>query len=339
MKKKSKLLIKDIGEVGLIDRISKLISRTDPNVVVAIGDDAAVVETDRNLLQVLTTDILVENVHFRTGTYTPFEIGYKAIVANVSDIAAMAALPRFALVSLGLDAHTAVDFVEDFYKGALEAADEYSLTIVGGDTTRSDKLVVNVAVFGQVEPEMIRRRSEAQVGDQIVVTEHLGGSAAGLYVLSNPKRESEISQSDVLKKAHLMPKARVREARIAAREGAHAMEDVSDGLASEIRHICELSKVGAEIKIESIPIAPGVEDVARLMETDAQSLALYGGEDFELVFTIPRFDFKRTETEIQAATGTTTTIVGEIVDSKTGVFLSWFGKKTTDITGYGFEHF
>jgi thiamine-monophosphate kinase len=338
-KKNSKLLVKDIGEFGLIKRISKIITSTDSNVVVPIGDDAAVVKPRINLLQVLTTDILVENIHFRTDTHTPFEIGYKAIVANVSDVAAMAGLPRFALISLGLDPSTHVDFVEDFYRGTLKAANDYGLTLIGGDTTKSSEFIVNVVMIGEVESDMVRQRSGAQVGDQLVVTGDLGASAAGLYLLLHPKAQQKITYFEELKRAHLVPTARVVEARIAAKDGAHAMEDISDGLASEIRHICELSKVGAKIRADYIPLVPGVKEVAQLMNKDPQSLALYGGEDFELVFTIPKLNFEKAKKEIKRKTRTKITVVGEIVDPKEGIFIIWSDKKKTELTAYGYEHF
>lgn len=338
-KENSELSAKDIGETGLIGEISKILTAADSDVVVPIGDDAAVVKSRRDLLQVLTTDILVENVHFRVDTAGPFEIGYKAIVVNVSDIAAMAGLPRFALISLGLRADTHVDFVKAFCRGAAKAAHEYGLTIIGGDTTRSSELIVNVAMIGEVELTMIRRRSEAQIGDKIVVTGDLGASAAGLFLLSDSGLQQRTRYSEELKQAHLLPKARVREARIAAKGGAHAMEDISDGLASEIRHICELSKVGAEIKVDSIPVASGVEEVARLVGKDASNLALYGGEDFELVFTASESDWPKIKEEIETETGTKITVVGEIVDAKEGIFLAGPNDKRTVLASYGYEHF
>ena len=339
MRRKTKLLVKDIGEIGLIERIAKLIGDADPDVLVSIGDDAAVIKPKYQYLQVLTTDILLEDVHFRVDTYTPFEIGYKAVVVNVSDVTAMAGKPRYALVSIGLDLQTSVDFVDGLYRGMSKAADDYDLSLVGGDTTKSAKLIVNVTVRGYVEAEMLRRRSDAVVKDQIAVTGELGGSAAGLYLLSNPRKDGSTPCSEELRKAHIAPKARLEEARIAAKIGARAMEDISDGLASEIRHICDASNVGARLEVSSVPIAHGVKEVAALMGKKMHDLALYGGEDFELVFTAPKSKIEKIKEEIFKATGTKVAIVGEIVQSRKGISLLYPNGEESRLTEYGFAHF
>lgn len=339
MKKRNSLRVKDIGEIGLIKRIEKLLSCSDPDVKIGIGDDAAAVRLKSNLLQVMTTDILIENVHFKQDTHTPFEIGYKSIVVNVSDVAAMAGIPRFALISVGICPDTPVDFIEDFYKGAQNAAAEYGLSIVGGDTTRSPVFMVNISLIGQVEPGMLRCRSEAKIGDKIAVTGKLGGSAAGVYLLSNIAETKKTAYADELKRAHLKPVARVKEARIAAQEGANAMEDISDGLASEIQHICECSHVGARIETSSIPVASGVREVARLMDKDIEDLCLYGGEDFELVFTVPKECVERIKKRIHRQTRTEVAVIGEIVKKKEGIFLVRPDGKRGNLSRYGFEHF
>lgn len=339
MSKESRLRIKDIGEVDLISRIAKLITTDDADVVVPIGDDAAVVQHDAHFLQVITTDILVEGVHFSADTHTPLEIGYKALVVNISDVAAMAGIPQFALISLGLNPETYVDFVEDFYRGALKAAGDYNLTLVGGDTTKSPEMLVNVVVLGRIERDMLRKRSDAQEEDLIVVTGDLGGSVAGLYLLTNPKMLEKVSHATELKKAHLVPMARVTEARIAAEQGARAMEDISDGLASEITHICEMSNVGAEIYVDRIPISPGVHEVALLMGEPAHNLALYGGEDYELVFTVSRSKLDVIQKEMQSAAGIHTTVVGRIVSYNKGISLVWPDGSKTDLANLGYEHF
>lgn len=338
MSKKTKLLVKDIGEVGLIKRIGEIIGHADPQVLISIGDDTAVIKPDNNYLQLVTTDILVEDVHFRLETYTPFEIGYRAIVVNVSDIAAMAGFPRYAVVSIGFDPHTGVDFIEDIYRGMKKASEEYGLSLIGGDTTRATKLLLNVAIIGYVEEEMLCLRSSAQVGDEIAVTGRLGASTAGLYLLSNPQEGMKVSSREQLKRAHIVPKARVKEARIAAKGGAHALEDISDGLASEIRHICEMSNVGAKIQADSLPYAVGVEETARIAKRELQSFALYGGEDFELVFTVPRGSLDRIKEEMYQETGTIVTRIGWVVDIDEGITIEQMGGELLPLN-YGFEHF
>jgi len=329
--------IEDIGEFGLIERIARLVKIKDENVLLGIGDDAAVVKASPEFLTLLTSDILIENVHFRLDFTTAYQLGYKAIVSNISDIAAMAGLPRYGLISLGIKAGTEVGFIEDLYQGILAGAGEYKAEIVGGDTVQSSAgLVIAVALTGKVEPNLLRKRSGAQVGDAILVTGQLGASAAGLYLLLNPEKETPKAES--LKKAHLLPKARVREARIAARLGATAIEDISDGLASEIGHICEQSRVGAKIFSSHVPVAEGVAEVGQLSVRSALQLALEGGEDYELVITAPTAKAEVIAREIFEETGTPVVFVGEIIEQSEGVILVDEEGKTTPL-GKGYEHF
>jgi len=181
------MLVEDIGEFGLIERISKILNVPSEEVIVSLGDDAAVVRTTSDLYSILTTDILIEDVHFQLGSISPYQLGYKALAVNISDIAAMAGLPRFALVSLGLRLGTEVQWVEELYKGMLEVARKYGTKVVGGDTSKSAQTVINVTVMGEVEPELLRTRDGAQMGDRLMVTGHLGGSAAGLELLTQPR--------------------------------------------------------------------------------------------------------------------------------------------------------
>lgn len=329
--------IEDIGEFGLIERIARLVKIKDENVLLGIGDDAAAVKADSELLTLLTSDILIENVHFRLDFSTAYQLGYKAIISNISDIAAMAGLPRYGLISLGIKPGTEVGFIEDLYQGILAGAGEYKVEIVGGDTVQSlAGLVIAVALTGEVEPNLLRKRSGAQLGDSILVTGKLGASAAGLYLLLNP--EKEVPQAEILKKVHLLPKARVQEARIAARLGATALEDISDGLASEIGHICEQSQVGAKIFSSQVPIAEGVAQVGQLSGRSALELALKGGEDYELVMIAPAASAHEIAREIFKETATSVTAVGEIIESSEEMVLVDEEGKATPL-GKGYEHF
>ena len=339
LKNKAQLLIRDLGELGLIERIKGIVGCKDPSVLVSIGDDAAVVRPDCECLQLLTTDILVEDVHFKTSTYTPFEIGYKSIVVNVSDIAAMAGLPRYALVTLGVDPSTPLAFVDDLYKGMNSAAQEYGLALVGGDTTRSERLILNVTVAGLVEESLLKKRSGARAGELIGVTGELGGSAAGLFLLSNPELGSGISGAAAMKRSHIAPRARVREARVASEEGASAIEDISDGLAGEVKHICAMSSVGAVIRAGEIPFAAGVDEVAQLAGTSREDLSLFGGEDYELVFTAPKTKFEKIKRVIFEETGTKVAKVGETVSAGQGIKTMQTDGRLSDLRGGGFEHF
>ncbi|MCL5292249.1 MAG: thiamine-phosphate kinase [Actinobacteria bacterium] len=276
--------VRDIGELGLIERIDKVVGRADSEILVPLGDDAAVMEPYAEPI-VLTSDLLIEEVHFRFDLMSPREVGYKSMAVNISDVAAMAGKPKFAVVSIALDPETPVALVEEFYRGALEACERHQVYIVGGDTSRGDKFTVCVSLLGSVERELLRRRSEAEASQRILVTGSLGASAAGLAILKDPSLADRVSEAERLVEAHKRPSPRVEEARIAARHGARAMEDISDGLASEIRHIAKMSGVGAKVFSESLPIAPGVWEVANALGKEATDFALYGGEEYELVFT------------------------------------------------------
>jgi len=314
--------IEDIGEAGLIERIRKLVATRDDQVVVAVGDDAAVTIPIIGHFDVLTTDMLVEGVHFKLPLITPFQLGYKSIVVNVSDVAAMAGFPRFALVSLGLRSGMSVNFVEQLYLGMMEAAGEYRLSIIGGDITRATRLTLSVFILGEVEVEMLCRRATAHIGDKILVTGYLGASAAGLQLLLHTELEKTVPKhKEKLKRAHLMPLARVKEARAAATHGVHAMEDISDGLASEITHICQESEVGARLYLEDIPIALGVREVAKAAGMSPEDLALYGGEDYELVFTVPAHRSRDMARRVSQETKTAVTLVGDIVREEEGIVL------------------
>lgn len=333
------MLVEDLGEFALIKRIAEIVGASGRDTVVPLGDDASVVKANPSRYIIFTTDILIEDVHFRLGFGSPRQLGYKTLVVNISDIAAMAGLPRFAVVSLGLRPRTEVSFVEELYEGMKEAADKFEMNIVGGDTSRSAQTVINVALLGEVEPELLRTRSEARVGDTILVTGFLGASAAGLELLLDP-RDRVLSQwDDELKHRHLFPPARIREARTASRLGARAMEDISDGLVAEIGHICEQSRVGARLDASAVQIGKGVIEVGQALGKSSLELALSGGEDYELVFTAPQKSAQAIASAVESETGTKVSIVGEITPAEEGIiFLDDAGQRI-EVASRGYEHF
>ncbi len=329
------LKVKDIGEFALIEHIAKIVEHADERVILTIGDDTAVVKpTDLDYI-LLTTDLLVEDVHFTLDTISPWQLGYKSIAVNLSDIAAMGGLPNYGVISLALNPKTNVSTVEDLYRGMADVSRKYDLRIVGGDVTKSDKMIINVAIVGEVEEENLCRRSDAQVEDIIMVTGELGASAAGLRIILNPGLRSKVKDADRLEKAHFLPEPRIREGRILAKLGIHALEDISDGLASEIKHICEASMVGARINLSKVPIARGVEKVAELTGERAIDIALSGGEDYGLVFTAPIEIQKEIEKSF-AGIGIKVTAIGEILDKSQGItVVDWSGNvKPLEISGY-----
>ncbi|MGQ9610799.1 MAG: thiamine-phosphate kinase [bacterium] len=273
------MLVKDIGEFSLIKRLSNNFTKPKRPVIVGIGDDSAVLNSSGSRLQLVTTDMLVEDVHFRLSTASPFQIGWKSLAANISDIAAMGGEPTYAFISIGLPKDTKVEFVDGVYSGMKAIAEKYFVDVVGGDTVSSPQVIINIALLGEVEPENYKLRSGAKEGDYIFVTGDVGGSSAGLEIL---ERQLPIKGTD----KHLMPIPRVKEGRLLAQSGyVTAMIDISDGVSSEINHICEQSGISAKIFMKDIPLSENTRKVASLVGKNPYDYALYGGEDYELLFT------------------------------------------------------
>ncbi|MBN1385871.1 thiamine-phosphate kinase [Candidatus Woesearchaeota archaeon] len=265
-------------EVHLLESIKRRPRNRD--VVVGIDDDVAVVRSSRKSeFHVYTTDILIEDVHFSRKYFTPEQIGMKAIEVNVSDIAAIGGTPEYCLVSIGLP-EVGLDYVKSIYKGMGLACRRHGIDIIGGDTSKSEKLIINVAMTGSVKKKDISLRSTARSGDLICVTGHLGESEAGRLCINRKIKSS-------LVRRHLEPRARLDLSRKIA-PFATSMIDLSDGLATDLRHICRLSKKGCRIYHSFVPVSGELIRVSGKMGLDPYKLALYGGEDYELLFTIPR---------------------------------------------------
>lgn len=263
----------DLTEDELIAAIGKVLSGAGPEVRVGPGDDAAVVRGGSGEL-VLTTDAMVEGVHFLSDGTTPRDLGYKAIAVNVSDIAAMAGSPRFALCALTLTDAIDASWVVELAGGMRECCDEFAVSLVGGNLSRGEELAIVVTVTGEVGPGRAVRRDGARPGERVVVTGSLGGSAAGLRVSS--QRTWSDDERDALRRS-MRPVPRVGEASILAAHGATAMMDVSDGLAIDLSRLCRASAVAARVEVGHVPVHPA----STLRE------ALGGGEDYELVATLP----------------------------------------------------
>ena len=311
------------GEFGLIGRIKKGINLFSKDVAVGIGDDAAVLKYDKNNYMLLTTDMLVENDHFSLKYWTPGQIGMLAIEQNVSDIAAMGGIPKFAVISLALPNDVNVEFVDDLYKGINKKAKEYRIDIVGGNITHSREIVINVALIGLVEKKYLALRSGAKIGDLIFCSGNAGKSAAGLELLRHDKKGKSIKQ-------HLEPKSRLKLSRELIKIGINSMIDVSDGVASEVKHICNESKAGAVIYADKIPISRNTINDSKKINKNPLDFALYGGEDFELVFTA----YKNKLNKLKKFD---VTVIGEIVNKKNGIKLIRNNKKTNIESG--FDHF
>ncbi len=277
-----------LGEYGLIELLAKIVGSTptdQPNVLKTIGDDAAIFRASDSL-QILTVDTMVEGVHFRLATTPWRDLGWKAIAINISDIAAMGGIPEYAVVSLGLNPDTNVDSVAEMYRGIADAAQQYRCAVVGGDTVSSPVTVLSVTLTGQTSleaeyPHNVLSRDRALVGDQIAVTGHLGGSEAGLRLLTdNLDVDEEACQ--YVKAAHNHPIPRVDEGQLLLKHGVKAAMDLSDGLLADLPKLCKASGVAAKVNVDSLPIHPHVREA---FGDDVLELALSGGEDYELLFT------------------------------------------------------
>ncbi len=307
------------GEFSLIDRLVKKVE--SDLLIEGIGDDAAVIRwtDDQHLL--VTTDMLLDGDHFNTEWYTPYQIGWKSMVANLSDIAAMGGEPMFSFVSIAIPDDMEVEFLDGLYEGMQAATDRYGGAIVGGDTTHGKVLSINIAVLGIVAPEHLCRRGDAEVGDLICVTGPLGGSWGGLELLFKDIREGTTK--------HLEPDCRLD---ISSKLAPHvnAMIDVSDGLASEVRHICHMSGTGAVVHHEKVPLHPDAISAGKRLNKDPYRWALGGGEDFELVFTIPPGLLSKVE-------GFGVIVIGEILPKNEGIQLMKDGEST--VLSGGYDHF
>jgi len=317
--------VSDIGgEFALIKRLIKKQEICDSSVIIGAGDDCAVVDIGTDHYQLISSDMLVENDHFNTEWFTPGQIGKKLVECNVSDIVSMGGSPRYGVISMSLRRDTDIVFIDELYDGIYAASKKYGLSLIGGDTTHGKELVLNMAIIGQVEKGIMRTRSMASMGDMICVTGKLGGSAAGLMMLKN-----DIGGS---KDHYLNPVSRtVAEGKAIARH-SNTMIDVSDGLGSEVSHICECSHVGAKINKGAIPLRKAAIDVAKALSTSAYDYALYGGEDYELVFTIQRENIEKLRKEFDDFS-----VVGRILDASEGRYVMDMGKKTPIRSGY--NHF
>jgi thiamine-monophosphate kinase len=305
-------------EDELLETIRKVLSGDATGVRLGPGDDAALVEPSSHL-GLLTTDLLVEDVHFRRATTAPRDLGYKAMAVNVSDVAAMGGSPRFALVSLALPADVEPSWVVDVYGGLREAGDEHAVAIVGGDLSRGPAVVVSVAVAGEVSSVWAITRSGARPGDRIVVTGSLGAAAGGLALSESADREAARAAGTVwgreLLSAYFRPAARVGEGETLAQAGAHAMMDLSDGLALDLTRLCRESEVGGVVHLADVPVAPGLHHLAAALRgVDPVASALEGGEDYELLAALPPDAVASARERLWERFGTPLTDIGEFRD-------------------------
>lgn len=335
--------LETLGEFGLIDRLNPKKEIKNESTIIGIGDDAAALKYDGKLVLV-STDALVEGVHFDM-VYTPLKhLGYKACIANFSDIYAMNGTPKQITISLAVSNRFSVEAMEELYSGIHMACDKYNVDIVGGDTTSSSSgLFMSITVIGEVEQENIVRRSGAKAHDLICVTGDLGSSYAGLLVLqrekaeylANPNIQPDFSSYEYVLERQLKPEAGRKTIEWFKDNNIKptSMIDISDGLASEMLHICKNSEVGCELYIEKFPVDYETSRTLEEFKIMADVGALNGGEDYELLFTIDQKDFAKIESNENI------TVIGHITDKSMGAQLVTPQNTTIELRAQGWNHF
>ncbi len=332
------MILKDLGEFGLIRRLKKKLASHSSELMVGINDDAAVFKAHEQL-SLLTTDAFVEGVHFDLKYMSFHDVGWRLLAANLSDIAAMGGIPEYAVLTVALRDDLTVGAVDDFYRGMSGIAQQFSVDIIGGDTTRTpDRLFFSLTIYGRVERERLVLRSGAREEDAVLVTGSPGNSIAGLEILKL-QRASLLEKFPEAVKQHRTPQPRVREARhLVENFHIHAMIDVSDGVASEIGHVCQSSDVGARLYADKIPLSAAARNIAEMQGAKPLSYALYGGEDFELLFTAPKSESTSIIRELKTVFNLQCSNIGKITSLDKGVMLI-DGERAAPLAAQGFDHF
>lgn len=339
---KERTEISSLGEFGLIEHLTRNIELQNASSVLGVGDDAAVVD-HFGRQTVLTTDLLLEGVHFDL-IYTPLKhLGYKSVIANLSDIYAMNAVPTQILLSIGISNRFSVEALDEFYEGVYAACEKYGVDLVGGDTTSSQKgLVISVTAIGEVAPGNFVKRSTARPGDLLCVSGDLGAAYVGLLFLEREKKiflESPGVQPDLEGESYVIGRLLKPEARkdIIAFFAENkilptSMMDISDGLSSEILHICKESNCGCVLYEDKIPVSEEMRNAAFKFEIDPTACALSGGEDYELLFTVAQSDYEKLVLNEQIS------VVGYITAAEEGAHILTRGGNKHAITAQGWNH-
>ncbi|RYY53147.1 MAG: thiamine-phosphate kinase [Chitinophagaceae bacterium] len=334
--------IGSLGEFGLIDHLTKNIELQNASSLLGVGDDAAVID-HFGKQTVISTDLLIEGVHFDL-MYTPLRhLGYKSIVVNLSDIYAMNATPTQVVLGLGFSNRFSVEALSEFYEGVYAACTKYGVDLVGGDTTSSQRgFIISVTAIGEVSPDQYVKRSTAQKGDLLCVTGDLGAAYVGLLFLEREKKiylESPGVQPDLEGESYVVGKLLKPEARKDIIEffaesdvKPTAMMDVSDGLSSEILHICKQSGLGCVLYEDKLPVAEEMKMAAFKFEIDPTACALSGGEDYELLFTIPQAEYDKLVLNEQIS------VIGYMTEPEKGTNIITKGGSTYPITAQGWNH-
>lgn len=343
MENNSRTEISTLGEFGLIEHLTKNFEIQNVSTVLGVGDDAAVID-HFGKQTVITTDLLIEGIHFDL-MYTPLKhLGYKSVVVNVSDVYAMNATPTQITMSIGISNKVSVEALDEFYEGVYIACEKYGVDLVGGDTSSSQKgFIISVTALGEVAPDKFVKRSTAQKGDLICATGYLGGAFLGLTLmerekrifLENPQVQPDLEGEDYIVGRFLKPEARKDIIEFFEKNNITptSMMDISDGLSSEILHICKQSNVGCNIYEEKIPIHEASRKAAFKFGLDPTVCALNGGEDYELLFTLKQEDYDKITLNEEIS------VVGYITEVENSCKFLSKGGNTFDVTAQGWNAF
>jgi thiamine-monophosphate kinase len=333
--------IASLGEFGLIDHLTKNNETRNASTIVSIGDDAAIID-NFGKQTVISTDMLVEGIHFDL-MYTPLKhLGYKSVISNLSDIYAMNATPTHITLSIAFSSRFSVEALDEFYEGVYAACEKYGVDLIGGDTTSSQKgFIISITAIGEVTPDKFVKRSTAQKGDLLCVSGFLGGAFLGLTILEREKKvyaETGV-QPDLENQTYIVGRLLKPEARKDIVEFLSDMEitptamiDVSDGLSSEILHICKQSNVGCVLYEDKIPIHEDARQYAYKLELDPTVCALSGGEDYELLFTMPQSDYEKLLLNEQIS------VIGYMTEAEEGCNIITRGGNKHTIEAQGWNH-
>jgi thiamine-monophosphate kinase len=327
--------LQEIGEFGLIHRIRKWMTASDPALIQGIGDDVAAIEVGTKAL-LITTDILIEGIHFNKSWSDPFQLGKKALAVNLSDIASMGGIPKYFLISIGLPKNLSLSFVSAFYRGLKKEANQFRVELIGGDTSLAQKLTLNICLLGEGKKSDLLFRKGAKVGDDLFVSGTLGDAALGLKIL---QKKGKTKGAEGLIQKHLSPHPRVELGQVIAKHHlATAMIDVSDGLLIDTSHLLEESGVGVRIWEDQIPLSRLYQKWIHSFSRDPFQFALSGGEDYELLFTAPS-EMRKRISSFTHSLRIPITRIGEILPQKAGFHIIKKNGKDYFPKRLGFEHF
>lgn len=333
--------LSEFGEFKLIDHLTKPIKLNHKSTVKGVGDDAAVIDAGKKYM-LLTNDLLVEGIHFDL-TYTPIKhLGYKSVAVNLSDIAAMNGIPKHLVVSIAVSNRFSVEALEELYAGIYLACEKFKVDVIGGDTTSSTSgLMISITVMGEVDKDKVTYRDTAKVNDLVCTTGNLGGAYMGLLLLErekavfeeDPNMQPDLEGHDYIIGRQLKPEPRLDIVDKLSKAGIlpNAMIDISDGLGSDIKHICNQSKLGCRIYEDKLPIDPTTINMAHEFKMGPWTAVLNGGEDYELLFTIRQNDFEKIKLIPEVS------VIGHMTEENEGIFLVTTSDSLVEIKAQGWD--